>query len=202
MPKGEAVSRRSSTNDVGPAIQALERGEVSWAYNYIMANCDTNDPFVLSVLGKVYLIGSNDVPQDVGLAVECYERSASEGDVLCSYYELIKIYFYGFGGMASCEKAVAYCRLLAEESKDPRAIFHLGRMAMEGRCMDKDIDYASKMFKQAWDSGYVYGLTYMAKIDFLKGRFFQSIVKRIRAVRLLWKLEGDPEQYWRIELPL
>lgn len=134
-----------------------------------------------SFVGNIYECGGKDVECDYEKARFYYEQSLERTGSVAAYLGLIRIYYYGLGIEKDCCKALEYCSILVEEINHPHANFFIGKMYMEGCCVEQNLDQAKEYFMNAWEQGYVFGLTYIALIEQKSGYKFRAWIKRARA---------------------
>lgn len=139
--------------------------------------CDEAFAFV----GAIYEYGGKNINHDYVKAKFYYDQSVERFGAVEAYLGLIRIYYYGLGVEKDFCKAFEYCSILVEEKNNPYANFLIGKMYMEGCCVDKDLERSKEYYKKAWENGYVFGLTYLGILEQRMGHKFRGWLMRIKA---------------------
>ncbi|WP_022949293.1 tetratricopeptide repeat protein [Methylohalobius crimeensis] len=139
-------------------------------------------------IGAIYEFGGKNVARDYAKAKFYYEQSIERFGAVEAYLGLIRIHYYGLGVERDCCKALEYCTLLSEEANHPLANVYIGRIYMEGCCVDKDIEKSKEFFKKAWKRGYVFGLTYLGIAEQKSGHRLLGWLHRIKAGILAFRI--------------
>ena len=171
----------SENKKLQKAINLFDRGTADLALaeftKLIAQGCDEAFSFV----GNLYEFGGRNVERDYSKARFYYEQSVERVGAVAAYLGLTRIYYYGLGVERDCSKALEYCMPLSGEADHPYAHFYMGRMHMEGCCVDKDIEIAKDFFEKSWRGGYVFGLTYLGIAEQQSGHKLLGWFHRIKA---------------------
>lgn len=120
---------------------------------------EANNAGALTGLGELYLAGARNVPKDVSLAAEYFERAADIGDVW-GRFQLASLLINGEGVERDLDRAVA---LLEEVSKggDPWVLITLGDLYAKG--LVEPAEKALPYFEEAAATGNTAALTRLAQ---------------------------------------
>ncbi len=179
----------SSENEkLRKAMDLFGRDTADLALAEFMKLIDQGYDEAFSFVGNLYECGGRNVESDYSKARFYYEQSVERVGAVAAYLGLIRIYYYGLGVERDCCKAFEYCTLLLEEADHPYANFYMGKMYMEGCCVDKDIEKSKEFFERAWRSDYVFGLTYLGIAEQKSGHKLLGWLYRIKAGILAFRI--------------
>jgi len=68
------------------------------------------------------------------------------------------------------------------------ANYIMGKIYMDGCCVDVDMNIAKKCFENSWDRGYVLGLTKLAMLEQLTGSRVKSWLMRLKAAVVAFRI--------------
>jgi uncharacterized protein len=139
--------------------------------------CDEAFAFV----GAIYEYGGEKVNQDYEKALFYYEQSVERYGAVEAYLGLARIYYYGLGVKRDCCKALDYCKTLLEETDNMYANYVVGKMYMDGCCVEKNPVKAREYFLRAWELGYVFGLTNLGFLEQSLGHIVKGWYLRVKA---------------------
>ena len=179
---------RTENESIRKAIDLFGRDTADLALAEFKILIDQGYDEAFSLVGNLYECGGRNVECDYAKARFYYEQSVERVGAVAAYLGLIRIYYYGLGVERDCCKAIEYCKFLAKEADHPYANFYIGRMYMEGCCMDKDLERSKEFFKKAWDRGHVFGLTYLGIVEQKTGHRLRGWLYRIKAGILAFRI--------------
>lgn len=178
----------SGDEDLQKAMDLFSHDSADQALAEFVKLIDQGNDEAFSFVGNLYESGGRNVERDYSKAKFYYEQSVERVGAVAAYLGLVRIYYYGLGVERDCCKAFEYCTVLAEEADHPYANFFIGRMYMEGCCVDKNIEKSKEFFKKAWDQDYVFGLTYLGIAEQKSGYMLRGWMCRIKAGILAFRI--------------
>lgn len=194
------MEERLSSKDY--AIDLFRRGFAAKALSVLQSECDKHDPEVMVIAGSIFEMGGVGLDANPDEAISYYNKAIHHEDIVAAYYGLVRIHYKRRDELKSCSLAKEYCKLLVDECDDPYAMFHLGLMSMRGECGERSLAFARDCFESVWAKGYVFGLTYLAKLDAIEHRWIRSVARRVKAGVLYNKIARENEMDWRVRSPL
>lgn len=170
------------------ALQIFGTNEADIALNKFKKLIDDGCDEAYAFVGAIYEVGGNNVNKDYDKARFYYEQSVERFGATEAYLGLVRIYYYGKGVEKDYCKAFEYCAILSEDADNVYGNFLIGKMYMDGHCVDKDLDKAKEYFKKSWDKGYVFGLTYLGLLEQHIGNNVKGWIYRIKAGFIGYKI--------------
>ena len=172
---------RTKNKKIQEAINVFSQDNFDIALIEFTKLIDEGCDEAFSFVGAIYEFGGNNVDRDYDKARFYYEQSIERYGAVVAYHGLIRMYYYGLGVNKDCCKALEYCNILVEDKDDVYANFLIGKMYMDGCCVDKDLKAAKKYFSKAWEKGYVFGLTYLGFLEQQRGSYIKGLLLRVKA---------------------
>jgi TPR repeat protein len=164
------------------ALDDQARGNCSGALKKFIAMIDDGCPAAYAFVGLFYEIGCPGVEKDYEKARFYYERAIEQHGSAEAYLGLGRIYYFGRGVDPDYCKAFKYYDLVAREAKNNGvACLMLGQMYQLGQCIEKDFQKAKECYQKAWQRGYVFGLTYLGKLEQQMGHPVKGWLHRLKA---------------------
>ena len=172
------------------AVRLFAKDTADVALNEFESLIDDGFNEAYAFIAALYECGGNGVSKDYQKAKFYYEKSIESYGAVEGYIGLARIYYHGLGVERDYKMAVNYFHDAGQDDESGFSYYMLGIMHLNGLGVEPNIDAAKKYFEEAWYRKHVFGLTGLSMVEQQQGNRLKSIMLRIKAGWLAYRLAG------------
>jgi TPR repeat protein len=181
------------------ACDMFDDGNIAGAVRECEILVQSGYPRAHFLLGTAYFRGGPGIEARPTLAAKHFQQALDEAGLVEAAVQLGRMKTLGVGIAQDLPGAKYLFGLATKNSNHPVGWMGLGRLHLEGWGVERSLRRSIMCYHRAYAQGYPYALTMIAIAMWRQGHWVRSVLLRLRAAYLTWRIVRKNARDWRLE---